>query len=170
MSIKEKFKMRTFNVVLKKDDLVHHGILGQKWGVRRYQNKDGSLTAAGKRRLGYGRNRTHQQAASDYRNVSSIADQAARASRSGQNLMNQSAERARQKARNSIDPSSMTDKDLQAAVNRLNLERQYKTLSAESIGDGKRYLGSLLQTAGDALTVASSAAAILVAIHELKKK
>lgn len=32
------------------NELVHHGILGQKWGVRRYQNADGSLTAAGKRR------------------------------------------------------------------------------------------------------------------------
>ena len=31
--------------------LEHHGILGQKWGVRRYRNKDGSLTEAGKRRL-----------------------------------------------------------------------------------------------------------------------
>lgn len=29
--------------------LVHHGILGQKWGVRRYQNKDGTYTAAGKK-------------------------------------------------------------------------------------------------------------------------
>ena len=28
--------------------LEHHGILGQRWGVRRYQNPDGSLTAAGK--------------------------------------------------------------------------------------------------------------------------
>lgn len=32
------------------DYLIHHGILGQKWGVRRYQNEDGSLTAAGKKR------------------------------------------------------------------------------------------------------------------------
>lgn len=34
--------------------LAHHGIRGQKWGVRRYQNPDGSLTAEGRRRLGYG--------------------------------------------------------------------------------------------------------------------
>jgi len=32
------------------NELAHYGILGMKWGVRRYQNKDGSLTAAGKKR------------------------------------------------------------------------------------------------------------------------
>lgn len=31
--------------------IAHHGILGQKWGIRRYQNEDGSLTPEGKARL-----------------------------------------------------------------------------------------------------------------------
>ena len=35
-------------------DLRHHGIKGQKWGVRRFQNSDGSLTAAGRKRYGDG--------------------------------------------------------------------------------------------------------------------
>lgn len=42
--------------------LVHHGIQGQRWGVRRYQNADGSLTLAGRARYGIrGRNKTPEQ-------------------------------------------------------------------------------------------------------------
>lgn len=39
------------------NELYHHGIKGQKWGVRRFQNEDGSLTAKGEKR--YNRNKKH---------------------------------------------------------------------------------------------------------------
>lgn len=38
--------------VILNDELYHHGIKGQRWGVRRFQGVDGSLTAAGKKRYG----------------------------------------------------------------------------------------------------------------------
>lgn len=43
---------RTYSAAFhaKNDDILHFGILGMKWGVRRYQNSDGTLTPAGKRR------------------------------------------------------------------------------------------------------------------------
>ena len=42
-----------YRIVIKDSNaLAHHGIIGQKWGIRRYQNLDGSLTAEGKKRYG----------------------------------------------------------------------------------------------------------------------
>ena len=39
------------------DELYHHGIKGQKWGIRRYQNDDGTLTLEGRARYGKGQER-----------------------------------------------------------------------------------------------------------------
>ena len=41
----------TGNEMRDQNELYHHGIKGQRWGVRRYQNPDGSLTAAGRKRF-----------------------------------------------------------------------------------------------------------------------
>lgn len=56
------------------NELYHYGVKGMKWGIRRYQNKDGTLTAAGKRRAAKQENKQRRkdrkQALKNRRNLS----------------------------------------------------------------------------------------------------
>ena len=45
--------MDNLKVLAPEDYLMHFGVEGQKWGIRRYQNPDGSLTEAGRKHYGY---------------------------------------------------------------------------------------------------------------------
>ena len=61
----------------KPDELTHHGVKGQRWGVRRYQNKDGSLTPAGKKRYGVDAISTDGSAKKAYDNAKTRLTEAA---------------------------------------------------------------------------------------------
>lgn len=141
------------------NELYHHGIRGQKWGVRRYQNADGSLKEAGKKRY----------SADDYKAMSTGLQSASNASRNASNITTQSANRKRRRVANKEDLSQLSDQELQRRVNRMNLERNYKSLKSENVASGREYAGSILSTAGEILAIGASAASIALAINQLRK-
>ena len=61
-----------FSKYLVHSELYHHGILGQKWGIRRFQNKDGSYTTEGKKRRKSGYEEYKED--TDWRKVRSMSD------------------------------------------------------------------------------------------------
>lgn len=143
--------------------LAHHGILGQKWGIRRFQKEDGSLTSAGKRRYDVS---TDQLTKS--RNLTNAGKEAVAAGR--EIIKTADTIRSRKSSKDQVDLSSMTDKELQQKINRMNLERQYKNLTAPEVSRGRQFLDDALSVAGSALAATGSAISIALAIKQLKGK
>lgn len=120
-------------------ELYHHGILGQKWGVRRFQNADGSLTEEGKKR--YGDNGIEV-------NVTTKTDITQK------NLKNQeSLEAKKQEILNSRSAAELyknadlfTTSELQAAYTRLQLEKSIQSLSPKQVSKGQQFVNSAIST------------------------
>ena len=84
--------------------IAHHGIIGMKWGVRRYQNKDGTLTNAGKARY------------------STDGDAGSSAPNSGVGKKTDTSSKS---------VSEMSDEELRSRLNRINMEDQYNAAMAK---------------------------------------
>lgn len=142
-----------------------------KWGIRRYQNADGSLTDLGRRRLGRdtaSSRDVNKAVSSDYGNVSKISKSTSEAARSASNIARRSANKKRQKEIDKMDVSKMTNKELQDIINRLNLERNYKQLVSQDISIGKDRVLDILEYAGDVAAIGASAASIAAAIYMVR--
>ena len=101
------------------DELSHHGIIGMKWGVRRYQNKDGSLTSAGKKRQTLG-DKIKEYRVNKTRKANLEKARKARAAKKEAD-----AKRAKAIDADKVKSKDMTDAELQKRIKRLELERTY---------------------------------------------
>lgn len=97
---------------MESNSLAHYGILGMKWGVRRYQNKDGTYTSAGKKR------KQKEYIHEDYANAHS---------------------------KKSV--KSMSNAELKARNNRLQMEQQYANLTKKT-NTGKKVVQGFIKGAG----------------------
>ena len=141
-------------------DLRHHGIKGQKWGVRRFQNEDGSLTGAGRKRYG----------TDDFKDA---LDKVNKADSLIKTAKKYQAEKDRKEYNNKIktDLSKMSDKELQQVVNRLNLEERYtQVMKSREKDAGESAVMKWLNVAGTVTTVSASAIAIAIQMKQLMGK
>lgn len=161
--------------------LQHHGVKGMKWGVRRYQNKDGTLTNAGKKR--YDRDVRENDAKKKDNRIKIdgpdpgrwVKEDISRSKRvvdassdMTKNLKNIERD-TRSSTKTKMDLSKMTDQEMRNQINRALLEKQYNDMFApQKTSRGREYVSRTLETAGTALAVTSSALGIALAIKDLR--
>ena len=127
------------------DYLMHHGIKGQKWGIRRFQNKDGTRTALGKRREKTDGNRKF--ALSDkQKSALKIAGGVAIAGAAAYGVSKLGGSKASQSL---SSVKKMSDDDLLEKIGRLEREKKYIDLSREVSSYGQSKSKRILQRSGE---------------------
>lgn len=167
------------------NELYHHGVKGMKWGVRRYQNADGSLTKAGQKRYDRdlesnmkrkkdkripesGLKDPKRWAREDNERTKGLVDATSRLNNDLKNANRESMNRANKK-RQKMDLSNMTDKEMRDQINRAFLEKQYNDMfNPPQVSKGREFATNALEVAGSTLAITSSALGIALAIKELK--
>lgn len=141
------------------EELKHYGVKGMKWGVRRFQNSDGSLTSEGRKRYN----------GNDLKEAQKKVDKGKAMVDGVKKTRVKAAEKQHEK-KIKDDLSKMSDAELRDIVNRLNMEERYtQVMKSRGVEAGKNRVDKILEYAGTALTIGSSALSIMIAIKELQK-
>ena len=157
---------------LRMHELYHWGIKGQKWGIRRYQNPDGSLTEEGKARYGgdsYDKLSQNQkdrynadQTKAEVATFDTVSKTASGVKSITNDISNMPAMQEKGKVSYANYPN-MSDKELQDRVNRLALEHRYSDLNGETKYEksGSEKAREVLQTVGAVAGIGATIAGII---------
>lgn len=119
-------------------ELYHWGIRGMKWGKRRYQNKDGSLTPEGRIRY---RDDEDGDGHSD-RKAAFDKMRAANSNSAKQSSSNSSTDKPEEPKKKTV--SEMSDDELRQAIARIRLEQEYRNLTPQKVSKGKKILDDVI--------------------------
>lgn len=169
------------------NELYHYGKIGMKWGVRRYQNKDGTLTDAGRKRYNRdleanlkrkkdkrlpeeGIKDPNRWVREDRERTKGVLDSTRRMTDDAQNF-NRTTTRVQNRRTKRMDLSNMSDKEMRDQINRAILEQQYDDMfNPKKIRNGRENVNDTLALVGGAVGIASSSLAIALSIQQLRGK
>lgn len=167
-------------------ELYHHGVKGQRWGIRRYQNKDGSLTAYGKKRyakelakLEAEKKRVRQQEQTA-KKIKKLDDMRKDLDERKKALNpDDTPESAKRQKAPSVPKkrklSELSNEEIQAKIDRMNLENKYKELaqaqidavSKKEVSKGQKFTEEVLEKAGKNIATQAAAWAMGTGVNKL---